>query len=273
MDDGTSKSCATCGVVFLCGSRPNQRFCDRKCWRRAKARRAAGKPEADVCSTSNCLACGIALTGRNHGTRHCSDACYQRACRRERLGVSVQDVDVRGCERCGKPVKRSHWSFVRWCSSNCASLAFQYRKYHEKRPILTRDCFVCGSPIDPADQTNKKYCNKECAGRNRSPEVIFRQTHARRARLVGATVMPVPKKVLRRLRCAQCSYCPAPATTVDHVVPLNRGGSHAEGNLAPACRSCNSSKGDKLLIEWRHWKTTRPKASPRKGAASMEEAA
>ncbi|WP_203620386.1 HNH endonuclease [Streptomyces sp. SID8499] len=45
-------------------------------------------------------------------------------------------------------------------------------------------------------------------------------------------------------------YCDAPGGTVDHVIPLSRGGQHAEGNLVPACKSCNSSKGDKLLIEW-----------------------
>ncbi|TVL89887.1 hypothetical protein CD790_25470 [Streptomyces sp. SAJ15] len=31
---------------------------------------------------------------------------------------------------------------------------------------------------------------------------------------------------------------------------MSRGGRHAEGNLAPACKPCNSSKSDKLLIEW-----------------------
>nr|WP_239115333.1 HNH endonuclease [Streptomyces sp. SID8499] len=52
------------------------------------------------------------------------------------------------------------------------------------------------------------------------------------------------------MRTARCVYCDAPGGTVDHVIPLSRGGQHAEGNLVPACKSCNSSKGDKLLIEW-----------------------
>lgn len=48
-----------------------------------------------------------------------------------------------------------------------------------------------------------------------------------------------------------CSYCPAPATTVDHVLPLVRGGTNYEGNLTPCCRSCNGSKAGWLLVEWR----------------------
>ena len=38
--------------------------------------------------------------------------------------------------------------------------------------------------------------------------------------------------------------------SIDHVVPLSRGGKHEIENLLPACRSCNSSKGAKLLEEW-----------------------
>lgn len=48
-----------------------------------------------------------------------------------------------------------------------------------------------------------------------------------------------------------CVYCGATDDlTCDHVVPLVRGGTNDNENLATACRSCNSSKGDKLLCEW-----------------------
>lgn len=48
-----------------------------------------------------------------------------------------------------------------------------------------------------------------------------------------------------------CAYCPNPAETVDHVVPLKRGGTNFEGNLTPACRRCNSRKGALLVVEFR----------------------
>jgi 5-methylcytosine-specific restriction endonuclease McrA len=37
--------------------------------------------------------------------------------------------------------------------------------------------------------------------------------------------------------------------TLDHVIPLCRGGTHTADNLKVACRSCNSRKGRKLLSE------------------------
>ncbi len=48
----------------------------------------------------------------------------------------------------------------------------------------------------------------------------------------------------------RCAYCSRPATTQDHVVPLSRGGRHEIANVVPACKSCNSSKRDKLVSEW-----------------------
>lgn len=47
-----------------------------------------------------------------------------------------------------------------------------------------------------------------------------------------------------------CSYCPGEFESIDHIVPLNRGGAHELANLTPACTRCNSSKRDSLLSEW-----------------------
>jgi 5-methylcytosine-specific restriction endonuclease McrA len=52
-------------------------------------------------------------------------------------------------------------------------------------------------------------------------------------------------------KCAYCNERPEGALSMDHVVPVSRGGSHSIGNIVPACLSCNSSKKDRLLIEWR----------------------
>lgn len=59
-----------------------------------------------------------------------------------------------------------------------------------------------------------------------------------------------------------CAYCPAPADTIDHVVPLVRGGTNYEGNLVPACRKCNGSKAARTIIEWRTGKPSPRMAAP-----------
>lgn len=50
-----------------------------------------------------------------------------------------------------------------------------------------------------------------------------------------------------------CFYCGRDDVdmTIDHWVPLSRGGDHCVSNMVCACRSCNSSKGFRLYrYEW-----------------------
>ena len=58
----------------------------------------------------------------------------------------------------------------------------------------------------------------------------------------------------RRLAAGRCGYCgqptPARELTMDHRVPLVRGGRSTRGNLVPACKACNAAKKYLLPIEW-----------------------
>jgi 5-methylcytosine-specific restriction endonuclease McrA len=51
-----------------------------------------------------------------------------------------------------------------------------------------------------------------------------------------------------------CHYCgahfPPTELTMDHVVPIARGGKSSRGNLVPACKECNNKKKYLLPIEW-----------------------
>jgi len=48
----------------------------------------------------------------------------------------------------------------------------------------------------------------------------------------------------------RCCYCRQETKlTIEHVVPLSRGGKHSASNIAPACGSCNYSKSDKTPQE------------------------
>ena len=57
-------------------------------------------------------------------------------------------------------------------------------------------------------------------------------------------------------QCAKgrCHYCgrPTPARdlTMDHIVPIARGGRTTRGNVAPCCKDCNNRKKGMLPMEW-----------------------
>lgn len=48
----------------------------------------------------------------------------------------------------------------------------------------------------------------------------------------------------------RCYMCGGPWETVDHVIPLARGGTGWPANLRPACNRCNARKG---AGEWRKY--------------------
>ena len=50
--------------------------------------------------------------------------------------------------------------------------------------------------------------------------------------------------------CCLCGLPLGEDTTIDHLKPINSGGTHEVSNLGLAHRSCNSSKGDKPFISW-----------------------
>jgi len=57
-----------------------------------------------------------------------------------------------------------------------------------------------------------------------------------------------------RIAQGRCHYCgsqvPPQQLTLDHLVPLVRGGKSSRGNCVPACKECNNRKRDLLPIEW-----------------------
>ena len=58
----------------------------------------------------------------------------------------------------------------------------------------------------------------------------------------------------RRLGAGRCGYCGRPTPprelTMDHRVPLMRGGRSTKGNVVPACKACNAAKKYLLPVEW-----------------------
>ena len=58
----------------------------------------------------------------------------------------------------------------------------------------------------------------------------------------------------RRLAKGVCHYCgqatPPKDLTMDHIVPVARGGKSTKGNVVPACKKCNNAKKQQLAMEW-----------------------
>jgi len=91
------------------------------------------------------------------------------------------------------------------------------------------------------------------AYKRKNPDRNLDWSHRRRAKMREGFVAPVSILTVMRSR-KSCIYCRCRLrkgmVTIDHLVPIARGGAHADFNLVPACRKCNSRKADRPMVQW-----------------------
>lgn len=156
------------------------------------------------------------------------------------------------CAECGNPM----WSGgLPQGQARCRSCR---RNRPAPRDRHTIRCEECGSDFQRATR-RYRFCSGVCTGRWHSRRMQIRSLDdprtQRTARENAAPGLTRNQRDKLRAKWKQqqkpCAYCGARADTIDHVLPLVRGGTNYEGNLAPACRRCNSSKSGRTVIEWR----------------------
>jgi 5-methylcytosine-specific restriction endonuclease McrA len=64
-------------------------------------------------------------------------------------------------------------------------------------------------------------------------------------RYATAYYQRVRKEVLQR-DYYTCHYCGQEANTVDHLIPISKGGTDEATNMVAACVQCNSAKRDRM---------------------------
>jgi len=76
----------------------------------------------------------------------------------------------------------------------------------------------------------------------------------------------------RRRSDGICHYCsrhfPPKSLTMDHLIPLTRGGRSEKSNLVPCCKECNKAKGNLLPTEWEEYLARIRQENPEGGSAS-----
>ena len=85
------------------------------------------------------------------------------------------------------------------------------------------------------------------------PEYYRTAAKLRRAKLRGVVCELTPEQWTAVLNAHgnACVYCgDSHKLTMDHLVPISRGGNHTIDNVVPSCKSCNSSKHDRTLDEF-----------------------
>lgn len=161
------------------------------------------------------------------------------------------DIYTFNCRRCSSLqlrgvglLKSERHGFL---CNGCVKTTFMF-----KRESICKNCGC--SMIAGPNRVNCDTCVKAKANKTRRDNGSRRITS--RARKHGVIIEPVSRKrVYRRddYKCYMCGvdvveskiYQPNQAT-LDHVIPLSKGGSHIYDNIKTCCHQCNSMKSDSI---------------------------
>ena len=119
---------------------------------------------------------------------------------------------------------------------------------------------VLGAKAEAVDVTDEEVHAERIA---LSVPVVVRLT--RYVRVPYPVQVPLSRRAVFTRDGQTCVYCGSSATSIDHVVPRSRGGTHTWDNVVAACRRCNHAKADRFLAEI-GWSLPRQPGAP-SGAA------
>lgn len=128
-----------------------------------------------------------------------------------------------------------------------------HRRFNEKNPghaaKKTREWKEKNPEKFAAQRAKMPEYGREWRAKN--PDKVVEWVHKRRALLAGATVEPVKRSEIAERDNWRCHICGGKVTrkdwSLDHLVPLSKGGEHSSRNVRLAHRRCNSRRHDGVL--------------------------
>jgi len=148
------------------------------------------------------------------------------------------------------------------------------KRFIERRDDPKCTCKECGTKYHwTVYWMNTSACSIECKNKRKrkqnrknreqlksNPDYKRLRNHKQRAKHYGVKYERVNIEsifVRDEYKCKGCGinvvrskkYKPNQAT-IDHMIPLSRGGTHTRDNLITLCHQCNSEKSDKTWDEW-----------------------
>lgn len=222
----------------------------------------------------SCQTCGKQFVPRNRSAKYCCKKCRWTAGNAKRSKKTE-----RSCRGCGDDISAMDARAV-YCSNTCRRWV---ANGNDKLRTVNTHCLRCGRKFDNL-RPGKKWCGQVCkneASHDKDPDHYARRYQRERDhRLAYALAYnkanPEVGQATKRRRKAlmqangvyrfngadwkrccnmydnRCVYCGERGPlTMDHVIPVTRGGTHSVGNIVPACARCNSMKRTRFVMEWK----------------------
>lgn len=146
---------------------------------------------------------------------------------------------------CNKPSKGRGW-----CSMHYSRYLRNGDPLNSKYS-LSPNCLICGTKVSGR---RAAFCSEWCRiqfnnkkWKKKNKDRALELTHNRRALLGTLPLEAGSRTFVFSFYQNKCLNCKSEKITLDHVVPLARGGTNHITNFQPLCRSCNGSKRLKVI--------------------------
>ena len=221
-----NRTCEYCGKKFYRGKRKKRVYCSVECYEKANS---IGVLEKGICR--NCGQEFDKVRGRNI---FCSNRCgalyYGKIRTQERL---EREAEQRQRKEMIETLKRE----------------LRELKKAQKELERYKPCKECGKVFKATN--GRTHCSEKCkkASQNRA--------HDRRIRRNGKADYSISLKRLYKRDRGFCQICgkhlefiedvqSGDYPSIDHIIPLAKGGLHSWDNVQLACRRCNWEKSDEI---------------------------
>lgn len=223
--EDTVYTCLNCGKEYNPKSKERNKFCSRECAYKYKTKnkKTSQKKGTAAVLTKTCKTCGKGFETKSKAKIECGECIYERAktraterCKalaREKYNREVKPIQ---CHHCGKefiPPLNPRWRTMRFCSTECGKKHAKYMRRYRQRMNGESD-------VSPSYYAGRYEVVKE---------------HGWVCGICG-------EQISRELK-----YPDPMSLSIDHIMPLAKGGTHAMENLQPAHLICNSLKRDLVV--------------------------
>lgn len=138
----------------------------------------------------------------------------------------------------------------------------------KKKEWIKKICKLCSAPykVTPSRVNKSFFCSIKCANnsfkkpievtleRIKKTRVIYENIRRARKSKAGGSFTLKEWDILKAKHNFTCPCClksePEIKLTIDHVIPISKGGINDRSNIQPLCRKCNSKKGNRSTLRF-----------------------
>lgn len=243
------KRCRMCGKEFT-AQYGNEGFCSDECRtrsikesKRATSYRKMGWSPHEI----NCVVCGKPFMPRSRNTKACSEECRK---------INARNRDQKKLERQRIEQYGSLEAYKETLHNKIVDRNKARAKPKPPKKWYTGECVVCGKEFQTLNQT-QRTCSTQCS---KKLKYARKQHRIKKEQIVDKDIT---LEALYRRDSGVCYLCGGECDwndcdkennkigdnypSIDHIIPISRGGLHSWANIRLAHFKCNVAKSDTLL--------------------------